>query len=73
MKPDEYQNSKLLACHPQSDSEKIHRPIVAIGYKAKDGTIVVTDVLCGNFPDMTNHEMAKLSFALSEWSGKSTR
>lgn len=26
--------------------------VLALGYKADDGTIVVTDVLCNNFPEM---------------------
>jgi hypothetical protein len=47
---------------------KRHRPVVAVGYKAPDETIVVTDVLCMNFPDMTNDELAALSFKLDEWS-----
>lgn len=46
----------------------VRRPVVALGYQAKDGTIVVTDVLCMNFPDMTNEEMAKLSWQLDQWS-----
>lgn len=44
------------------------RPVMALGYQAPDGTIVVTDVLCMNFPDMTNEEMAALSWKLSQWS-----
>jgi len=46
----------------------VRRPVVALGYQASDGTIVVTDVLCMNFPDMTNEEMADLSWKLSQWS-----
>ena len=49
-------------------SELVRRPVVALGYQAADGTIVVTDVLCMNFPDMTNDEMAKLSWQLDQWS-----
>lgn len=46
----------------------IRRPVVALGYQSKDGTIVVTDVLCMNFPAMTNKQMAKLSWRLDQWS-----
>lgn len=49
-------------------SKLIRRPVIALGYQAPDGTIVVTDVLCMNFPDMTNEEMATLSWKLDQWS-----
>lgn len=49
-------------------SELVRRPVVALGYQAPDGTIVVTDVLCMNFPDMTNEKMAALSWKLDQWS-----
>lgn len=48
--------------------QKFHRPVVSLGYQAKDGSIVVTDVLCMNFPDMTQEEMAVLSWKLEQWS-----
>ena len=47
---------------------KPDRPIIALGRSAADGTVEVTDVLCVNFPPMTNKEMAALSWKLSEWS-----
>lgn len=51
-------------------SEQRHyRPILALGYQSGDGTIQVTDVLCNNFPDMTNAEMAALSWNLTIWAG----
>lgn len=45
----------------------IHRPVVALGHQAPDGTIVIDCVLCANFPDMTNKETATLSRKLDEW------
>lgn len=54
-------------------SELVRRPVVALGYQAPDGTIVVTDVLCMNFPDMTNEEMAALSWKLDQWSREARR
>lgn len=46
---------------------RINRPIVALGRQLPDGTIEVTDVLCINFPAMTNAEMAELSWKLTCW------
>lgn len=54
-------------------TELVRRPVVALGYQAPDGTIVVTDVLCMNFPDMTNEEMAALSWKLDQWSREARR
>lgn len=58
---------------PVSSSDRVRRPVVALGYQAPDGTIVVTDVLCMNFPDMTNEEMAALSWKLDQWSREARR
>lgn len=58
----EWDYQKKLKKHTQ------HRPVVALGYQAEDGTITVTDVLCMNFPDMTNEQMADLSRKLDDWS-----
>lgn len=41
--------------------------VVSLGYQAPDGTIVVTDVLCMNFPDMTSEQIADLSLKLHCW------
>jgi hypothetical protein len=54
-------------------SERVRRPVVALGYQSADGTIVVTDVLCNNFPDITNEEMGALSWKLCQWSDMSKR
>ena len=57
---------------PVLSSELVRRPVVALG-QAPDGTIVVTDVLCMNFPDMTNEQMAALSWKLGQWSREAKR
>lgn len=44
------------------------RPVVALGYQGSDGIIIVTDVLCMNFPEITDKELARLSFKLDQWS-----
>jgi len=38
--------------------------VLAIGHKGESGEIVVTDVLCANFPEMTQPELAELSWRL---------
>ena len=58
---------------PVSSSELVRRPVVALGYQAPDGTIVVTDELSMNFPDMTNEQMAALSWKLDQWSREARR
>jgi hypothetical protein len=43
------------------------KTILSLGYKDRDGHIVVTDVLCGNFPELTQDELASLSWNLCQW------
>lgn len=47
--------------------QRIHRPVVALGRQLADGTITVTDVLCFEFPDTTDNEIAELSQKLTNW------
>ena len=46
----------------------VRRHVVALGYKSKAGIIVVTDVLCMNFPDLPTETLASLSERLEQWS-----
>lgn len=41
--------------------------ILALGCKDKRGYVVVTDVLCFNFPEMTQEELGALSWKLTQW------
>lgn len=41
--------------------------ILALGYRDKRGHVVVTDVLCFNFPEMTQEELGELSWKLTQW------
>lgn len=52
----------------RGNDSTVDRPIVVLGYQNPDGTITVTDVLCANFPPMTQKEMAALSWKLDQWS-----
>ena len=46
----------------------VRRHVVALGYKSMAGTIVVTDVLCMNFPELPTDVLASLSERLEQWS-----
>lgn len=70
---EEIEKRKSDSIAPVSSSELVRRPVVALGCQAPDGTIVVMDVLCMNFPDMTNEEMAALSWKLEQWSREARR
>jgi hypothetical protein len=46
---------------------------LALGYKDGGGQIVVTDVLCINFPEMTLAEKGELSRKLTDWANNLRR
>lgn len=58
---------QAAAIHRAAKSEARDLSILALGYRAKDGSIVVTNVLCSNFPDLTDEELGKLSWQLTQW------
>lgn len=41
--------------------------VLALGYQDDNGYIVVTDVLCMNFPNLSKEQKADLSFKLSTY------
>lgn len=66
--PTAHERKDCSICNGTAAANQARSPVVALGYKAPDGTITVTDVLCTNFPEMTNEEKASLSWKLDEWS-----
>jgi len=46
---------------------KKNRPIISLGYQSESGEIITTDVLCINFPPITDDEMAVISREMTRW------
>lgn len=60
---------RLMSNEPTAQAAATQRvsDTLAIGYKGADGAFVVTDVLCTNWPRMTDAQRADLSWKLSQW------
>ena len=56
-----------------TELKSTHRNVLAVGYKNDRGEIVVTDVICANLPNLSDRELANISWKMQELCSKAWR